>query len=93
MQESNYIDVVNFSKWMSFFFNYHKRRKTLSPIRRFLLILDGHKSYVTLNVLLKAREYGSEMVSLPSHPSHKMQPLDISYFKPLKESFKTYRHM
>ena len=84
MQESGYIDATKFSKWMSCFFNYHEKKNSLSRIRRFMLISDGHKSHVTLDVLLKAREHGVDMVSLPSHSSHDMEPLDISYFKPFK---------
>ena len=56
-----------------------------------LLILDGHKSHVTLEVLEKAKEHGVDMVSLPSHSSHEMQSLDISCFKPFKQYFRVYR--
>ena len=93
MQESRCMDILNFSKWMSFFLNYHERKKSLSPTRRFLLVLDGHKSHVSLEVLLKAKEHGIDMVSLPSHTSHAMQPLDIACFKPFKQSFRAYRDM
>ncbi len=27
------------------------------------------------------------MITLPSHTSHDLQPLDVSYFKPLKTTF------
>ena len=78
MQENGYMDAQNFSTWMSFFITHHERRGSLGPTKRMLLILDGHKSHVTLEVLLKAKEHGVDMVSLSSHSSHEMQPLDIS---------------
>ena len=62
MQDSEYIDILNFSKWMFFFLNYHERRKSLSPTKRFLLVLDGHKSHVSFEVLLKAKEHGKSPI-------------------------------
>ena len=91
MPKNGYMDVQNFSTWMSFFITHHERRGSLGPTKRMLPILDGHKSHVTLEVLLKAKEHGVDMVSLSSHTSHEMQFLDLSYFKPFKQSFRAYR--
>ena len=91
MQENEYMDGSNFSTWMTFFIRYHERRGNLGPTRRMLLILDGHKSHFNLEVLLKAKTHGIDMVSLPSHTSHELQPLDIFCFKPLKQAFRAYR--
>ena len=85
------MDVANFNKWMDYFLNYHESRRNLSLTKKMLLILDGHKSHVTLEVLQKAKAHGLDMVSLPSHTSHALQPLDISCFKPFKQSFRAYR--
>ena len=87
------MDAQNFSTWVSFFITHHERRGSLGPSKRMLLILDGHKSHVTLEVLLKVKEHGVDMVSLPSHSFHEMQPLDISCFKPFKQSFRGYRDL
>ena len=84
MQENGYMDAHNFSTWMSFFISHHERRGSLGPTKSMLLILDGHKSHVTLEVLLKAKEHGVDIVSLPSHSSYEIQSLDISCFKPFK---------
>ena len=91
MQENGYMDAANFNKWMDYFLNYYESRGNLSLTKRMLLILDGHKSHVTLEVLQKAKAHGLDMVSLPSHTSHALQPLDISCFKPFKQSFRAYR--
>ena len=90
-QENGYMESENFSTWMTFFIRHHERRGSLGPSKRMLLILDGHKSYVTMEVLLKAKSHGVDMVSLPFHTSHELQPLDISCFKPFKQACRTYR--
>jgi hypothetical protein len=35
-----------------------------------LLILDGNGSHVTLKVIERAKEFGLNMITLPSHTSH-----------------------
>ena len=49
-----------------------------------LLILDGHATHThNLNVINMARENGVYLLSLPPHCSHKLQPLDVAFMKPL----------
>ena len=43
---------------------------------------------LNLDVLLYAAEHGVEIVSLPPHTSHYLEPLDKVHFKPLKEHYK-----
>ncbi len=51
-----------------------------------LFILDGHSSHVTMQAIEQAIEFGLNMVTLPLHTSHVLQPLDVSHLKPfLKE--------
>ena len=76
---------------MAFFLNYHESNRNLSHTKRMFLILDGHKSHVSLENLLKAKIHGVDMVSLPSYTSHELHSLNISCFKPLKQSFRAYR--
>ena len=78
MQENGYMEATNFSKWMDYFLRYHEGRGDLFESNRMLLILDGHKNHVTLEVLLKAKTHGLDMVSLPSYTSHGLQSLDLS---------------
>ena len=50
-----------------------------------VLILDGHKSHThNLAALELANKQGVIMLSLPPHTSYWMQPLDLTFFKPLK---------
>ena len=55
------------------------------------MILDGHNSHVTLEVINQAKKAGLDMVTLPSHTSHTLQPLDVAVFKPFKTAFRAYR--
>jgi hypothetical protein len=56
-----------------------------------LLNLDGHGNHVTLEVIEQAKEFGLDMITLPSYTSHTLQPLNVSCFTPLKITFKKVR--
>jgi hypothetical protein len=50
-----------------------------------LLILDGHYSHTRkLDVITLATENNISIFCLSPHSSHKMQPLDLAFTKPLK---------
>ena len=53
-----------------------------------LLVLDGHNSHVTLKVVKSTMNYGLDIISLSSHTSHILQPLDVSYFIPFEYTFR-----
>ena len=49
-----------------------------------LLILDGHKTHTNnLPFIGMARRNNVTVLCLPPHCSHRMQPLDVSFMKPL----------
>ena len=52
-----------------------------------IILLDGHHSHKTLAAIEFCRENGIELITLPPHSTHKMQPLDRTYFKPMKSAF------
>ena len=52
-----------------------------------IVILDGHHSHKTLGAVEYARSRGITLITLPPHCTHKMQPLDRSYFKSLKSAY------
>lgn len=59
-----------------------------SKENKVLLILDGHNSHTkNLELIDYAKDNGLHLISLPRHTSHKLQPLDRSYFKSLKSAF------
>jgi hypothetical protein len=73
-----------FSSWISHFVKSLKTQGGILPTNRHFLILDGHGSHVTLEVVYKAMQIGLDLLTLPSHTSHRLQPLDVSVFRPFK---------
>ena len=53
--------------------------------------MDGHSSYVTINVVQKACAMGLHFLMLTLHFSYTMQPLNVVVFKSFKEAFLVYR--
>lgn len=49
-----------------------------------LLFLDDHHSHVNVAVINKAKENYAILLSFPPHCSHKLQPLDVGIYGPLK---------
>lgn len=81
ISESGYIDSMLFVKWLEFFI------ATVHPTkeRAVLLCLDGHTTHSkNLKALELARDSGVIMLQLPAHTTHKLQPLDVAFFKPLE---------
>jgi hypothetical protein len=80
-----------FGVWVSRFIELVQESGSISPEHRHLLILDGHLSHVSVEVVKKARSVGLDLLSLPSHTSHALQPLDVNVFKPFKKKFHQYK--
>lgn len=77
---SGWMQLDIFSQWFDHFITCSGASKN-NPM---LLILDGHSTHVrNLDVINKARDNGVVIMCLPPHCSHKMQPLDVSFMKPL----------
>ncbi|XP_051157997.1 uncharacterized protein LOC127279600 [Leptopilina boulardi] len=51
---------------------------------RTLLILDNHESHLTIEGLEFCKRNNIDILTLPPHTSHKLQPLDKGVFGPLK---------
>jgi hypothetical protein len=78
MSDSGYINGDLFLKWLMHF-NEHRTPGKVA------LIIDGHSSHVkNIPVLEYAVEHDIIFISLPPHTTHFMQPLDRSFFRPLK---------
>jgi 5-keto 4-deoxyuronate isomerase len=60
----------------------------ISLTNRHLFIFNGHGSHVTLEAIEQAQTFRLYMVTLHSHTSHALQPLDVAYFKPFNTTFK-----
>ena len=85
------MDSIRFLEWMEYFIQGTRAEEEDGPRERQLIILDGHKSHITLELLELAKNNRIDMVSLPSHSNHELQPLDKTCFKPFKVAFRAYR--
>ena len=56
------------------------------PLLHRLLIMDGHGSHITANVIAYCMEHAIDLLILPPHTSHMLQPLDVGVFSPLKRA-------
>jgi len=55
-----------------------------------LLILDGHGSHETTEFMWACYKHNIHLLFLPPHTSHVLQPLDLSIFSPLKQTYRKH---
>jgi hypothetical protein len=83
-QNNGRMTVELFSEWIEQFVSVVKH----DPAKKVLLILDGYVSHThNLKTLEIARKSDVIMLSLPLHTMHRMQPLDIAFFRPLSDFY------
>ena len=80
--ESGWIDTELFITWFKKIFLKHSVAQ-----RPLLLLIDGHKSHMGLELVDLCRENSIIMFCLPPHTTHALQPLDVSVFKSLKDHY------
>lgn len=85
-QESGYSDSVVFRRWIEYFDV--STRKGKDPHPR-VLLLDGLRARSCDEVLKYAQENKITLIAFPPNLSHLMQPLDVCFFGPLKNKFRT----
>ena len=93
MQQNAWMTRWLFESWISHFLEYLKAGPGIDHSNRHLLILDGHNSHVTLEVVKISMQSGLDIISFPSHTSHALQPLDVVCFKPFKTTFRRCRDL
>lgn len=47
-----------------------------------LTLMDNHKTHITVEIVILAREKNIIMLTFPPHCSHRLQPLDVSVYGP-----------
>lgn len=62
------------------------RPSTDTPV---LLLMDNHSSHLSVEALDIAAANGVHILTFPPHCSHRLQPLDVSVFGPLKTYYKS----
>jgi hypothetical protein len=82
MQPCALMIACSFSTWISHFIVViQAHRGNMFPEHKHLLILDGHYSHITIDVVQTTRKVGLNFISLPSHTSHTLQLLHVYFFK------------
>ncbi|XP_018577885.1 jerky protein-like [Anoplophora glabripennis] len=76
---SVWINEELFGVWFDHFLKLVRPASRPEPV---LINLDGHTSHTkNLTLIEKARENNVVLLSLPSHCTHRLQPLDVAVFK------------
>ena len=57
-----------------------------------MLLLDGHKSHVSLSGIEWAKQHNIILQVLPAHTSHLLQPLDVGCYGPLQNIYNNLCH-
>ncbi|XP_039752852.1 uncharacterized protein LOC120628493 [Pararge aegeria] len=70
-------------KWLRHFIGFSKPTAE-QPV---LLIMDNHNSHCTLEAWKVAKANHVVMLSIPPHSSHRLQPLDVTFFGPFKRAY------
>ena len=76
VSDSGWTDSKLFVKWLEHFVSI----TNASINAQHAIIMGGNKSHKTLAAVNFARRHGIDLLMLPPHSTHKMQPLDIGYF-------------
>ena len=82
MSQNGWMDQELFAEW----FLQHFLEHAVSS-RPLMLLLDGHSSHYTLELVKLAAAENVVIFCLPPHTTADSQPLDTSCFKPLKTSW------
>lgn len=82
--KSGWFDGVLFEKWFTnVAFEYLRRRDGVK-----VLIGDNLASHVSISVIEKCDKNNIRFVLLPPNSTHLTQPLDVAFFRPLKQAWR-----
>ena len=73
-----------FVKWLEHFVE----QTGASQDKPQLLVMDNHSSHVSLAAIETAIKNGIDILTLPPHTSHRLQPLDVTVFEPIKTRYR-----
>ena len=87
MSPNGWIDQELFTEWLQKLFI-----PNIPSTRPVLLLLDGHSSHFNPEAIRIAAEANIIIFCLPPHTTHVAQPLDVSFFGPLKKHWSKVYH-
>ena len=82
VSDSGWTDRGLFFSWLQEHFLAHA-----VPARPLLLLIDGHSSHYDPDSIRFAQNHSVIIFYLPPHTTHETQPLDVSFFGPLKKNW------
>lgn len=80
--KNGWINGELYHDWLHHFVK-HVKPTADDPV---LLVLDNHSSHISIQAYDFCRTNNIHVVSLPPHTSHHLQPLDLTFFGPLKNA-------
>ncbi|XP_067935474.1 uncharacterized protein [Watersipora subatra] len=78
--DSGWMTDANFDRWMGHFIS-HTKPSQEDPV---LLLIDNHSSHLSIPAINMAKDSGVILLTFPPHTTHKLQPLDVAVYGPLK---------
>lgn len=81
--ETGWMTSELFVKYLEHF-NSFTRPSEDSPV---LLLLDNHTTHITFSAFKFCVQNHIVLLGFPSHTTHRLQPMDVSFYKPLKTYF------
>ena len=86
VSESGWMDTINFLSWFTrHFIPAVKHLTDTGPVP---LLFDGHYSHISLELIRQAKQHNVHLACLPPNTTHLLQPLDVSVFAILKNSWR-----
>ena len=82
-QDSGFMDSELFLKWFNQLFMKHADPQPEKPV---LLLVDGHSSHCSMEIIEAAKEKNVTLLALAPHTTHLTQVLDVSVYKPFKNA-------
>lgn len=73
-----------FFAWLQHF-KIHSKSSKDNPC---LLVLDNHLSHISIKNYEYCEKHGIVLLPIPPHTSHRMLPLNVSFYGPLKKAFR-----
>ncbi|XP_018366269.1 PREDICTED: uncharacterized protein LOC108763283 isoform X2 [Trachymyrmex cornetzi] len=86
--ECGWMTVADFLVFLQHFIKFTSASKD-NPL---LLIMDNHISHVSIEAIDLCVHNGIIVLTLPPHCSHRMQPLNVSVFGPVKKTYAVKVH-
>ena len=80
---SGWMTCESFTRYLKHFIH-HAKCSSQSPV---LLLLDNHESHISLEGINLCKENGVSLLTIPPHCSHRLQPLDVAVYGPLKTHY------